>query len=399
MWGVMKKIFAVIICALAFLFSNTADATTNQIKWAADDADMKLALSLLKNEAQYKQSNFIISPISIYTAATILANGSDGQSLQELKDYLLTDSIYISLKDITETLKGSQQSFSDKVIIKNSLWGKDFNSEFEQIVRDFTSVTELPWKTDGLNKWLNVNTKGEISDILKSDWTDKGDVYLFNVTAFKDKWAEEFDWRKTKSRDFYSFGKQDPVKVNTMYARRFVDYYEDDKMQAVRLWFQSGDFIEIFLPRRTVRFKKFMQDLQSDDLKLNYEKADVKIYLPRLEIKNKISDLREIFKKYHIEKVFAPANQDFDKLSSEPHTLRNMVHVVDLRLDETGSEALPVPEDDEDETVDQVFGELPPKIFNVDRPFIFMINSGMLIGSYTQGAAVERLIEDDGEDW
>ena len=81
-----------------------------------------------------------------------------------------------------------------------------------------------------------------------------------------------------------------------------------------------------------------------------YEKADVKIYLPRLEIKNKISDLREIFKKYHIEKVFAPANQDFDKLSSEPHTLKNMVHVVDLRLDETGSEALPVPEDDEDET-------------------------------------------------
>lgn len=399
MWGVMKKIFAVIICALAFLFSNTADATTNQIKWAADDADMKLAVSLLKNEARYKQSNFIISPISIYTAATILANGSDGQSLQELKNYLLTDSINVSLGDITEILKSSQRSFSDKVIIKNSLWGKDFNSEFEQIARDFTNVTELPWKTDVLNKWLNVNTKGEVSGILESDWTDKGDVYFFNVTAFKDKWAEEFDWRKTKSRDFYSFGKQDPVKVNTMYARRLADYYEDDKMQAVRLWFQSGDFIEIFLPRRTVRFKKFMQDLQSDDLKLNYEKADVKIYLPRLEIKNKISDLREIFKKYHIEKVFAPANQDFDKLSNEPHTLRNMVHVVDLRLDETGSEALPVPEDDEDETVDQVFGELPPKIFNVDRPFIFMINSGMLIGSYTQGAAVERLIEDDGEDW
>lgn len=392
----MKNFFAVTVCVALFSIFTALKA---EAKWTADDADIKLAVSLLKNEAQFKQSNFIISPISIYTAATLLANGSDGQSLKELREYILTDSTYTPLHDITDILKNSLQVFSDKVIFNNSLWGENLHAEYEKIAGNFTAVKHLPLKTDNINKWLDINTKGEISDLLKSDWINKGNLYFFNITMFKDKWEEEFDWRKTKSRDFYSLGKQKPVKINTMYARRFADYYEDEKMQAVRLWFASDDFIEIFLPRRTVRFKKFMQDLQSDDLKIDYKKADVKVYIPRLEIKNKVYDLHDIFAKYHIKKVFEPQNQDFDKLSNEPHTLKDMVHIVGLRLDETGSEELPVPYDDEDETKDQVFGELPPKVFNADRPFIFMVNRGLLIGSYTQGESVERLMEEDGEDW
>lgn len=394
MWGVMKNFFAVAVCAaLVSIFT----ALKAEAKWTADDADIKLAVSLLKNEAQFKQSNFIISPISVYTAATILANGSDNQSLEELREYLLTDSVYVPLTDITDILKNSQQAFSDKVVLNNSLWGNNFNAEFESIAGNFAAVKALPLKTDNINKWLNVNTKGEISGLVKSDWVDKGDIYYFGIAALKDKWEQQFDWRKTKSRDFYSFGKNKPVKVNTMYARRFADYYEDEKMQAVRLWFTSGDFIEIFLPRRTVRFKKFIQNLNSDDLKIDYKKADVKVYIPRLELKSQIYDLRDIFAKYHIKKIFEPQNQDFDKLSNEPHTLKEIFHIVSLRLDETGSEALPVPYDDEDETKDQVFGELPPKVFNADRPFIFMVNRGLLIGSYTQGEAIERLMVEEDE--
>lgn len=394
MWGVMKNFFAVAVCAaLVSIFT----ALKAEAKWTADDADIKLAVSLLKNEAQFKQSNFIISPISVYTAATILANGSDNQSLEELREYLLTDSVYVPLTDITDILKNSQQAFSDKVVLNNSLWGNNFNAEFESIAGNFAAVKALPLKTDNINKWLNVNTKGEISGLVKSDWVDKGDIYYFGIAALKDKWEQQFDWRKTKSRDFYSFGKNKPVKVNTMYARRFADYYEDEKMQAVRLWFTNGDFIEIFLPRRTVRFKKFIQDLNSDDLKIDYKKADVKVYIPRLELKSQIYDLRDIFAKYHIKKIFESQNQDFDKLSNEPHTLKEIFHIVSLRLDETGSEALPVPYDDEDETKDQVFGELPPKVFNADRPFIFMVNRGLLIGSYTQGEAIERLMVEEDE--
>lgn len=394
MWGVMKNFFAVAVCAaLVSIFT----ALKAEAKWTADDADIKLAVSLLKNEAQFKQSNFIISPISVYTAATILANGSDNQSLEELREYLLTDSVYVPLTDITDILKNSQQAFSDKVVLNNSLWGNNFNAEFESIAGNFAAVKALPLKTDNINKWLSVNTKGEISGLVKSDWVDKGDIYYFGIAALKDKWEQQFDWRKTKSRDFYSFGKNKPVKVNTMYARRFADYYEDEKIQAVRLWFTSGDFIEIFLPRRTVRFKKFIQDLNSDDLKIDYKKADVKVYIPRLELKSQIYDLRDIFAKYHIKKIFEPQNQDFDKLSNEPHTLKEIFHIVSLRLDETGSEALPVPYDDEDETKDQVFGELPPKVFNADRPFIFMVNRGLLIGSYTQGEAIERLMVEEDE--
>lgn len=394
MWGVMKNFFAVAVCAaLVSIFT----ALKAEAKWTADDADIKLAVSLLKNEAQFKQSNFIISPISVYTAATILANGSDNQSLKELREYLLTDSVYVPLTDITDILKNSQQAFSDKVVLNNSLWGNNFNAEFESIAGNFAAVKALPLKTDNINKWLSVNTKGEISGLVKSDWVDKGDIYYFGIAALKDKWEQQFDWRKTKSRDFYSFGKNKPVKVNTMYARRFADYYEDEKIQAVRLWFTNGDFIEIFLPRRTVRFKKFIQDLNSDDLKIDYKKADVKVYIPRLELKSQIYDLRDIFAKYHIKKIFEPQNQDFDKLSNEPHTLKEIFHIVSLRLDETGSEALPVPYDDEDETKDQVFGELPPKVFNADRPFIFMVNRGLLIGSYTQGEAIERLMVEEDE--
>ncbi|MEE6207828.1 MAG: serpin family protein [Alphaproteobacteria bacterium] len=390
----MKNFFAVAVCAaLVSIFT----ALKAEAKWTADDADIKLAVSLLKNEAQFKQSNFIISPISVYTAATILANGSDNQSLEELREYLLTDSVYVPLTDITDILKNSQQAFSDKVVLNNSLWGNNFNAEFESIAGNFAAVKALPLKTDNINKWLNVNTKGEISGLVKSDWVDKGDIYYFGIAALKDKWEQQFDWRKTKSRDFYSFGKNKPVKVNTMYARRFADYYEDEKMQAVRLWFTNGDFIEIFLPRRTVRFKKFIQDLNSDDLKIDYKKADVKVYIPRLELKSQIYDLRDIFAKYHIKKIFESQNQDFDKLSNEPHTLKEIFHIVSLRLDETGSEALPVPYDDEDETKDQVFGELPPKVFNADRPFIFMVNRGLLIGSYTQGEAIERLMVEEDE--
>ena len=399
MRGVMKNFFAVVIGVLTFLFSGQTDAAPYRIKWTADEADLNFAVALLKNEARLKESNFIISPVSVYTAAVILAQSSDGQSLDELRKYLLTDSVNVPLEYIADMTLKALQTYSNRAVVNITLWGEDFNTEYKDITGNFAEIKALPLKTDYINKWLATNTKGEISDVLKSGWTDKKDVYYFNITSFKDKWDEEFDWRKTKSRDFYSYGKQEPVKVNTMYARRFADYYEDDKMQAVRLWFESGDFIEIFLPRRTVRFKKFMQDLKSSDLKLNYEKADVKIYIPRFEIKSGAVDLRDIFSKFHVSKVFEPQNQDFDKLSSEPHTIKSIVALTGLRVDETGTEALPVPEDDEDETKDKVFGELPPKVFNADRPFVFMVSGGLLIGTYTQGEAIERLIEDDGEDW
>lgn len=400
MRGEMKNFFAILISALTFLFSAQTDAAPYRIKWTADEADLNFAVALLKNEARLNESNFIISPVSAYTAAVILAQGCDGQSLDELRKYILTDSVNVPTDAIADMTLKALQTYSKGAVVNITMWGEDFNNEYKKVVGKFADIRALPLKTDYINKWMNTSTKGEISGMLKSEWTDKKSVYYYNITSFKDKWADEFDWHKTKSRNFYSYGKQKPVKVNTMYARRFADYYEDDKMQAIRLWFQGNDFIEIFLPRRTVRFKKFMHDLQSDDLKLDYEKADVKIYIPRFEINSGVLDLRNIFGKFHVAKVFDPQNKDYDKMSSEPHTIQKIVAMTGLRVDETGTEALPVPEDDEDETKDQEFGELPPKVFNADRPFVFMVSGGLLIGTYTQGEEIARLIEEDEEeDW
>ncbi len=54
----------------------------------SNNSDYAFAVNFLKTEFEMKKDNFVVSPLSVYFATTLLANGAQGQTLQELSSVL-----------------------------------------------------------------------------------------------------------------------------------------------------------------------------------------------------------------------------------------------------------------------------------------------------------------------
>ena len=136
-----------------------------------------------------------------------------------------------------------------------------------------------------------------------------------------------------------------------------------------------------------------MRSLALEDLKIPYDdypEVVLKLYLPRFETEYK-TPLNTWFKAGGIPLFEDDSEVDLSALSSLPHYVKSIIHQANIRVDEKGTEAAAVT------VVGEVLGaimmkepEVPPlKIFNADRPFIYIINDGLFIGAFIKGAKFE----------
>lgn len=102
----------------------------------------------------------------------------------------------------------------------------------------FAEIFDLPPNTDPINTWIENKTHGMITQALESESTNPDKLYLVNTVYFKDKWQQPFTKENTTKKNFYSLHKTLPDTVNMMYQENdSVKYYENDKFQAIRLYY------------------------------------------------------------------------------------------------------------------------------------------------------------------
>ena len=170
-----------------------------------------------------------------------------------------------------------------------------------------------------------------------------------------------------------------------------IGYYQDETMQALRLPYNHGNFMHIFLPKEGVDFAEFVRQLHAEDLYLGYEAVPVKLYLPKFEIDYDNKEMIPFFQKWGVQEAFLPDVANLSPISTTPHYVEEITHKARIKVHEKGTEA----------SAKTIMGVMPtsaagllPKNwaieFKADRPFVFMLNDGDFIGVYTKGKRVDK---------
>ena len=178
-----------------------------------------VSLKLLNDLIQDNNNNsFVISPLSVEYVLTLLANGSDGDTLRELMDFLeFSESdikvlnayykkIFDELPNTDNTVKLSLANAiiinSDFAVFKEQYINSVVNY-YDALIKDFSFSNEGQNAEEYINKWAKERTNNSIDRVIDGIDPLTHSIFL-NAFNFKANWNSSviFDSKKTKAGVF-----------------------------------------------------------------------------------------------------------------------------------------------------------------------------------------------------
>ncbi|GMT12309.1 hypothetical protein PFISCL1PPCAC_3606 [Pristionchus fissidentatus] len=175
-----------------------------------------LALSLLRHSSSPSQS-FVLSPLSLNSALSIVHDGAIGNTQKELTNLLLNgctpadvtnhySSLTLSLPSNNNTgvsFKSANRFYvDDSITLKN-----DYQKHVENKYKVKVQSLKLGNKADAakeMNKFVEEATNGMIKDLIKADGIpDEAKSILINAIHFLGTWKNSFDKKKTRKGNFH----------------------------------------------------------------------------------------------------------------------------------------------------------------------------------------------------
>lgn len=354
------------------------EGQSGYLDFAADFSDN----ILIGTKDQKGGSNRIYSPVSVYMAASMLAECTDGQSNDELMTLL-------GVSDKEELRKINRDMFTSLYFneflrycrISNSLWVDDrFTCEEETIKRladnyfaaSFTRDLGSEDSCREISKWIYQNTSGKFSPEIKPD--ARSIFKLINTVTFKEKWISVF------GQTFEGMFKTDGVEVPCTFMTSEEDDRISEKENYVKYTREFSDGFEMNIvlpseessPEKLLSDKETMSKIFSDD---TGRKCKVRASVPKFSASSKF-DLIETLKGCGVKKIFeyadvTPLLDPEKNMMENPPVADEITHEAVIEVDEEGCEAAAY-------TIIEVGGTtgMPyePYIFTADRQFIYYIS-------------------------
>ena len=330
-----------------------------------------------------KGENLIISPLSIFQALSLAANGAKEKTQTEMLKLLQCDNID-DLNKINYEILSIFKEFST-IDIANAVMTKFTPlKEFTDVAEKYLAPIEPLVSVEQVNEWCSNKTHGKIDKIL-----DELDPYtrmiLLNAVYFKGEWASIFESDETKKLKFYNLGTEEK-DVDTMIQISHFKYYEDKKVQAIELFFIEDDMSAIIiLPAEGTDINKYIDTLSISNSEYNkiiegLKRAKVHLQLPKFELEFK-EKLNQALKDLGMYNAFSEIDADFTGLREEGQLFINQVlHKTYLKVFEDGCEAAAVT------AIDVATNSLPieEKIYDmkINRPFLFLLKNSKLPTGY-----------------
>lgn len=348
--------------------------------------ELKLAALLLKDE--YKKNikkNFVISPLSFYAVSVLLANGVVDSTLLEFSKLF---SVF-RLADVSDVLKVYLSDKNKSYEWNLSLWGNIFSQRYRTLIGDIVKAEtwSLQGNTNTLNMWIGEKTEGAVNKIIEERPVNDDELFVVSALGFYHNWKFPFNQNLTRRKIFQTVDGENTT-VNMMYQSGTFDYFENDFMQAVRLFFDTGDFIVFYLPRENSDFNKFVANFEDYKMLPEFQPRKIDLFIPRFQLSSQLSNVREKFAVFGVQEIFSSI-YDFAKMINFDVSAKvsEVFFYVRVRIDEGFSR------DETDNVIveNRANGDMPI-IFNANRPFIFMINQGDIMGVIVRG---NKLTPDD----
>lgn len=321
--------------------------------------------------------NQIFSPVSLQMALSLLANGADGDLLNELI-HLYTDGLdEEGLNNLNELNKKLLTELplvdkSAKLCFANSIWCDqtlEFNTDYADRCSAIYNATKHKYNIGteearrDFNKWASDNTNGMINEFLKTP--PLTDVMLANATCFKGFWKYPFDKKNTSQQDFFCQSGE-TKQVEMMHMDEYVyAAKENSSMYYVSIpYLNEGFSMNILMPKEGTDFNECFHDFAENDIV--WEKTGrAKISVPKFSIEATCDNLTDIIEKLGVSHLYAPAK---GILKNAEYQVGKIIQSSKIIVEEEGTEAAAV-------TLISAWGGINGQEFeiNINRPFLFTI--------------------------
>lgn len=221
----------------------------------------ELGFKLLAEAIEDKNGNVFISPISLYMALSMLYNGADGKTKEEIAKVLHIEGMDVSeLNKANASLisKLQNDSTSIQLNVANSIWLNEdfhFRSNFVKNNSDYfnAKIQEInindQQSPQMINDWVKKSTNGKIKKMVDGSLDRNLVTMLLNAIYFKGDWTYAFDKEQTQKQSF--FLKDGSTKeVPLMVLNGTLAYFEHEKFQAVSLPYGDESMsMKVLLPK------------------------------------------------------------------------------------------------------------------------------------------------------
>jgi serpin B len=281
----MKSLLLSIVILLAFVSCNK-DTPTSPDQPTTINLPVKASeviassngfgINLFRATALEEPKNMMLSPLSASVALTMLLNGCNTQTYEQIRTMIgyegLTldeiNSTYQSLVgqllDVDATVKLAlanavfyRQDFTVKPPYLEAM-KKSFDAEIAAL--DFSAPTAL----ETINGWASDNTNGKITKVL--DEIDPLTVmFLMNALYYKGTWTYQFKPENTQDGTFHLADGTD-VNVRMMHEKLAVKSFNGTNYQAIELPYGQENFtMIILLPDFNTSLHDFLDGFNADD--------------------------------------------------------------------------------------------------------------------------------------
>lgn len=355
-------------------------ASFEEERFASNGKDLMIAFLWMKKEIAANK-NFVVSPWGAYMSAVVLANGVIDETLSEFSRIFSV----LHLSRINRRLLEYGEKKKNSISVYNSLWGTSFSTRYQQVIAKMlnTEVWGISDDVSQLNNWLEVRTNGEGAAVTAAETVGTGDIFAVNAGYFDAGVLPFFETYYKRQQAFHA-GDGKVFNIETMWQTGKADYFEDDVMQAVRLFYKNGDFLTLFKPKQGYDLREFAAMLNARKLDFAYlpgmrRNVNMEIFMPEFAVLHNASDTKKVFGMLGIRKIFT-LNNDFAKMVSFDEQAKIKSLYLQAGVKVYGGK--------------EVSGRRPVSdasvVFQIDRPFFFMINNGDFIGALVDGAVIGK---------
>lgn len=359
-----------------------SDDYKNAIKNFATD----YALNITKNNL----NNEIFSPLSIVTCYSMLLEGANGETYNELRNALeFNDSIDIkneTQKMLNNTFIKTEQT---QLSVNQSIW---LDNEYAKNIKEdyldkltnyyYAEAYQDDLKSDNakdlLARYINSKTNN-ILNIKKDDLRNyNGIMWLVNTIYMKSKWTAEFYETKSDFKNIKGItNTKDFIATKVSYS----GIYQSEKSTTFSTSFQHGLQVNFMIPNSIdANFKNFVNDNNNWNNLFNYKKSryiagTVNFKMPKLSVKSSY-DLKKELINLGINKIFDENSADLTGIiefdDSYNLYVSNTMHkaAIDFNKDGVEAAAVTIIEGNKSTAIDPDAKQID---FFLDQPFIYSI--------------------------
>lgn len=367
---------------------------------------LKLLYNTYAFQESYGEKNLVISPLSIWSMFTLLAEGCSGDTFDELmlglrlpKDPLGTTALHLAASDILlrreqdVVLEGLSGVFADSNL--------NIHEEFCQYAKGFDTqvfVVDASNKTmlaNDINSYICRVTRGRILEAVTPRVLENLRMVLVDGLYFKANWTYPFDSTHTRQEAFYNFQGKTIGAVNMMYHKASHNVGDAPQIGAQILEMPYGKNEQlsmlILLPFDGMPLQKLLENLSTQPLdwisqfKAAEKLQEIDCFIPRFRITSK-SDMIPPLMYMGINEVFDYTKAQMPGISDTPLYVSKTVQSVGIEVSEEGTVAAST-------TFIGLEDRMLSQRFEANKEFVFLITerrSGAIVfaGVYAKPSLV-----------